>query len=238
MQTLSFIVPAHNEELELPGALSAIRRAADTAGRRFEIIVVNDSSTDRTVSIARQYGARVVSICCRHIAATRNAGARASRGEILFFVDADTRIAPGHVRGAILALEKGYAGGSARLRFDCAVPLWAQLFFQVFSTLYFAANLGAGAFFFTTRQNFFAAGGFDEQFFAGEETFLSMALKKFGRFQILKQPVITSGRKVRTHSPESVLKTWLAIFFAGRRALRSRAKLDLWYDGKREQPST
>lgn len=237
MQTLSFIVPAHNEELELPGSLSAIRSAAENAGRRFEIIVVDDSSLDRTASIAPQYGARVVSARCRHIAASRNLGARASSGEILFFVDADTRIAPSHITAAIATLEKGSAGGSARLQFDRTVPFWAQLFFQTFSAVYFTAKLGAGAFFFTTRQNFFAAGGFDEQFFAGEEIFLSVALKKFGRFQILKQPVITSGRKVRIYRPQYVLKTWFAILFAGPRALRSREKLDLWYDGKREQPA-
>ena len=233
---LSFIVPAHNEELELPGSLTAIRSAAENAGRPFEIIVVDDSSTDRTSLIARQHGAHVISIRKRHIAAARNAGARASRGDILFFIDADTRIAAGHIAAAIAALEKGCAGGSARMQFDRAVPFWAELFFQVFATIYFAANLGAGAFFFTRRENFFAAGGFDEQFFAGEETFLSIALKQFGRFRILKQPVITSGRKVRLHRPQYVMKKWFAILFGGVRALRSREKLDLWYDGKREQP--
>jgi len=235
MQMLSFIVPAHNEELELPGSLGAIRSAAEKAGWPFEIIVVDDSSTDGTISIALQFGARVVSVGCRHIAAARNAGVGASRGEILFFVDADTRITRVHIAAAVAMLEKGCAGGSARLRFDRAVPFWAQLFFQMFSTIYFAAKLGAGAFLFTRRETFFAAGGFDEQFFAGEETFLSIGLKKFGPFRILKEPVITSGRKVRIHRPQYVMKKWLGILFGGLNALRSREKLDLWYDGKREQ---
>jgi glycosyltransferase involved in cell wall biosynthesis len=234
---LSFVVPAHNEELELPKALRSIRSSAVSAGQPFEIIVVDDSSTDETAAVAREYGARVVPMSCRHIAAARNAGAYASSGEILFFVDADTQITAAHVAGAIEALQNGASGGSARLRFDRAVPFWTHICFKIFCVMYFTVNLGAGAFLFTSRRNFFAAGGFDEQFFAAEETYFSMALKKFGRFRILRTPAVTSARKVRMHRPGHVLRQSLAIIFGGPNALRSRKKLDLWYDGKREQAS-
>jgi glycosyltransferase involved in cell wall biosynthesis len=232
---LSFVVPAHNEELELLETLEAIRSAGIATDKPFEIIVVDDLSTDRTPRIAEEFGARVVRVRCRHIAAVRNAGAHASTGDILFFVDADTRIKAAHVEGAIAALADGASGGSAQLRFDRAVPFWAHICFKIFCLIYFAANLGAGAFLFTSRENFFAAGGFDEQFFAAEETYLSIALKKFGRFRILRTPVITSARKVRMHRPGHVLRQSLAVIFGGPNALRSRKKLDLWYDGKREQ---
>jgi glycosyltransferase involved in cell wall biosynthesis len=231
---ISFIVPAHNEELELPGTLRAIQRAAANSGQRFEIIVIDDSSTDRTAAIAVEFGARVISIHRRHIAAARNAGAHVATGDILFFVDADTHIAPDHVVDAITALRSGASGGSARLSFDRAVPFLADVFFKIFSAVYFTANLGAGAFLFTSRENFLTAGGFDEQLFAAEETYLSAALKNFGRFRILPTPAITSARKLRMHRPGYVLRRFLAIIFSGPGALRSRRKLDLWYDGKRE----
>ena len=121
MKNLSF-VPAHNEELELPETLEAIRRAAGTAGQLFEIIVVDDSSSDGTATVAKKYGAHVVPVRCRHIAAARNAGARTATGEVLFFVDADTHIAAPHVIEAIAALRGGASGGSARLQFDRAGP--------------------------------------------------------------------------------------------------------------------
>jgi glycosyltransferase involved in cell wall biosynthesis len=232
---LSFVVPAHNEELELPETLRSIRGSAVSAREPFEIIVVDDSSTDETAAVAEKYGAQVVPIRCRHIAAARNAGAYASSGEILFFVDADTQIAAAHVVDALEALKNGASGGSARLCFDRAVPFWAHVCFKIFCAMYFTANLGAGAFLFTSRENFFAAGGFDEQFFAAEETYLSIALKKFGRFRILQTPAITSARKLRMNSPGHVLRRFLAIIFAGPNVLRSRKKLDLWYDGKREE---
>src|SRR5438128_2098443 len=87
---ISFIIPAYNEEALLGQTLSAVHESARTLGEPYEIITVNDASTDRTGEIALEHGARVVAVKCRQIAATRNAGARAAAGDILFFVDADT----------------------------------------------------------------------------------------------------------------------------------------------------
>ncbi len=235
---LSFVVPAHNEELELPGSLSALRVAADASGESYELIVVDDASSDATAEIARGFGARVVAIERRQIAAARNAGARVAQGEVLFFVDADTRIAPGHVTGALAALAKGAVGGSAYVAMDSELALWARIFLRCFSAIYFRMRLAVGAFVFTRREFFEQAGGFDEQYFAGEEVFLTLALKKIGRFEILREPIVTSARKVRMHSARFVLGQTFFIFFGGQRALRKREKLDLWYDGKRERPAT
>ena len=229
---ISFIVPAYNEELELPGTLEAITRAA--AGTDHEILVVNDASTDATPAIAAAAGAHVVNIDRRQIAAARNAGARQSRGDILFFVDADTRIAPVHVRKGVEALAAGYAGGSARMILDRDVPPFTKLVVQVFATLYYANNLGAGAFLFTTRHNFEAVNGFDEQYFAGEEVFLSLALKKLGRFKVLSEPMVTSGRKLRMHSGRHLWREFAWMMLGGMKSYRSRDRLAIWYDGKRE----
>ena len=95
-----------------------------------------------------------------------------------------------------------------------------------------------GAFIFTRRTSFAAAGGFDEQYFAGEEVYLTLALKRLGRFKILPEPIVTSARKVRMHPAHFVLTQSFFILFGGRRALRSRKRLDLWYDGKRERRAT
>ena len=232
---LSFIVPAHNEEHELPETLHSIRLAAETAGAAYEIVVADDASTDATAEIAQALGARVLPVDLRQIAAVRNAGARAAQGETLFFVDADTRIVAAHITGALEALESGCSGGSARVALDGEVPLWARIFLRAFSTVYFAANLGVGAFMFARRETFEAVGGFDEQYFAGEEAYLSMALRKMGPFKILRTPIVTSARKIRMHPPRFVLAQSFFIFFGGKRALRRRHKLDLWYDGKRER---
>ena len=232
---ISFIVPAYNEELEISSTIAAIRAAASDVTQPYEIIVVDDASADATAEIAAMAGARVISINRRQIAASRNAGARAARGDYLFFVDADTRISRTHVAEPIAALEAGYSGGSARVVTDGFIPLWGRIFVRVFCTVYFGLNLGAGAFLFTTRRNFDAIGGFDEQYFIGEEVYFSLALRKLGRFKVLREPILTSGRKLRMYSARHVLVRSFWIVIGGPTAARSRDKLDVWYDGKREK---
>jgi glycosyltransferase involved in cell wall biosynthesis len=234
---ISFIVPAHNEEFELSSTLAAIHAAASVAGQPYEIAVVDDASTDATPDIAAEAGAKVIRVDRRQIAAARNAGARASQGNYLFFVDADTRINVSHVTEAIAALEAGYAGGSARVNMDGLIPIWGRMLLLGFSSVYFGLNLGAGAFLFTTRRNFDVVGGFDEQYFAGEEVYFSLELKKLGRFKVLREPVVTSGRKLRMYSAKHFLRKFFGVIVRGPRGVRSRAKLSLWYDGKREERS-
>ena len=220
----------------MPSTLSAIRAAAAANREPYEIIVV-ERWLDRCDSDGGGDGRRSSSsqIHRRQIAAARNAGAREARGDILFFVDADTRISSAHVTGARAALAAGCAGGSARGTLDGVVPLWGRVFVHVFSAFYFTvANLGAGAFLFTTRENFEAVGGFDKELFAGEEIYFSQALKKLGRFRVLAEPVVTSGRKLRMYSARQILGLSVGIVLRGKQGVRSRDKLDLWYDGKRE----
>ena len=232
---ISFIVPAYNEEHELSDTLAAIRDAASGAARPYEIVVVDDASTDATAKIASDAGAKVIPINRRQIAAARNAGARAAQGEYLFFIDADTRINRSHVSGGIAALEAGYVGGSARVAMDGFIPIWGRMLLRGFSSVYFGLNLGAGAFLFTTRRNFDVVGGFDEQYFAGEEVYFSLELKKLGRFKVLREPVVTSGRKLRMYPAKDFLRKFFGVIVRGSRGVRSRAKLSLWYDGKRER---
>jgi glycosyltransferase involved in cell wall biosynthesis len=196
--------------------------------------VVDDASTDATARVARDAGAQVVSINRRQIAAARNAGARLARGDVLFFVDADTRIRHEHVAGALDSLRDRYAGGSARVIVDGTIPLWGRVFLKTFCAVYFTVNLGAGAFLFTTRENFERIGGFNEELFVGEEVYFSLAVRKLGRFKILRQPIVTSGRKLRMYSAGKILGNMLSVICGGVRVARCRDKLDLWYEGKRE----
>src|SRR6476659_5557724 len=71
---LSFIIPAHNEEQHVGAAVAAVIAAGRDSGQPYEVIVVDDASTDQMATIATQHGARVIHVHHRHIAATRNAG--------------------------------------------------------------------------------------------------------------------------------------------------------------------
>jgi len=123
---VSIVVPAHNEAQVLTGTLDALRRAAASLDRPWEIVVVDDASTDATALIARDAGARVVPVNLRHIAAVRNAGAREARGDVLVFVDADTVVPPETLAAAVGALDGGAAGGGAHVTFDGPLPWYAR----------------------------------------------------------------------------------------------------------------
>ncbi len=112
---ISFIIPAHNEQRLLGSTLDALLASAKAVGRAFEVIVVNDASTDHTGQIAQEHGARVVPVELRHIAAVRNAGAQQAVGETLIFVDADTLVPQATLRAALQAIDEGAAAGVLRL---------------------------------------------------------------------------------------------------------------------------
>ncbi|GMU65801.1 MAG: glycosyl transferase [Acidobacteriota bacterium] len=231
---ISFVVPAWNEEVRLPATLASLRLAGECSGRRFEIVVGDDGSTDRTAEIARSAGARVVPVAHRQIAATRNSGARAAAGELLFFVDADTLVPAEVVRAALAALDGGAVGGGAAVAFDTAAPLWGRVSLALVVRSFRLARLAAGCFVFCRRTDFEAVGGFDEALYASEEIALSRALGRRGRFVVLRQAVVTSGRKFRSHPGLFHLRTFVGLMLAPRRGVRSRRRLGLWYDGARE----
>jgi len=104
---MSFIIPAYNEQLLIGRTLRTVHEAAQTLGEAYEIIVVDDASSDRTAAIAAAQGVRVVQVNHRQIAATHNAGARVATGAMLVFVDADTEVNEAAVRAAVKAMQKG-----------------------------------------------------------------------------------------------------------------------------------
>ncbi len=233
---ISFIVPAYNEESLIGPTLAAIHAAARDSGEPYEVIVVDDGSTDRTAEVARECGARVVRVECRQIAGTRNAGAREAAGEILIFVDADTVIAPPTLRATLAALAAGAVAGGASLRLDGQIPWHGRLLLSLVRAGMRIGRLAAGCYVFCTRAAFDAAGGFDERLYASEEIALSRALARHGRVVILRETVVSSGRKLRTHSGWEILQMMSAVARQGPRALQSRDKLGLWYGRRRTDP--
>jgi glycosyltransferase involved in cell wall biosynthesis len=226
---ISFIIPAHNEEACLPATLDALIAAAEQVGQPYEVIVVNDASTDGTGEVARRRGARVIDVEHRHIAATRNAGARAAHGDTLFFVDADTRTTPGAIAAGVTALAQGAVGGGCHFRYDGPIPWWARLLHPVGNAAGRLLSVAGGAFLFCRRSEFEAVGGFCERYFAAEDVAFVKALKRRGRFVIPRPTVLTSNRKLRTMSLWRAVALLFRFVVRGPESYRSRDGLGLWY---------
>lgn len=88
--TFSIIIPVYNGESTIPDTLNSIRNLASD---QYELIVVDDGSTDQSAAIARNAGARVVSMAQNSgPAAARNAGANEAKHDIIVFTDSDVLV--------------------------------------------------------------------------------------------------------------------------------------------------
>jgi glycosyltransferase involved in cell wall biosynthesis len=231
---ISFIVPAYNEQQCLAETLDAVHAAGLALGEAYEVVVADDGSTDQTAAIAVEKGVLLVSVAHRQIAATRNSGARAATGDLLIFVDADTVVNVDVVRAAVQAIRKGAVGGGAGLRFDEPVPWFARFLLAVIVRIFRATGIATGCYLFCTRAAFTAVGGFDERYYGAEEIVMSRALKRQGKFVILKQTVTTSARKLRTYSTGETIKMMVGMALRGTKALKQRQGMEFWYAERRE----
>jgi glycosyltransferase involved in cell wall biosynthesis len=226
---ISFIIPAHNEEELLGRTLTSLGEAAASLGQPFEIIVVNDASTDATNEVATAHGATVINVTLRQIGMVRNAGAKSASGDVFVFVDADTIVLPQTLRAALAALDEGAIGGGAVVVFDGLKGLWERALVGLWNRISRWMRWAAGCFVFVRRDAFETVGGFDRDYFIGEEIILSAALKRRGRFVVLPQSVVTSARKARLYGKFETLWVALRLMVLGKRAWRRREGLDMWY---------
>ena len=179
----SVIIPAYNEERYLPRLLDSIevaRRNYSGGPGEVEVIVADNDSTDATARVAAASGAQVVHVVKRRIGAARNGGVRASRGEILCFIDADSAV-HSQTFDAIDKVMKTnrYVWGvtGARLeRKSVALIITHYMFMPMVWTT--GLDIGLS---FCRREDFDAVGGYDEERFYGEDVLLPLALRRLGR---------------------------------------------------------
>jgi GT2 family glycosyltransferase len=98
---VSFIIPVRNDAVRLERCLQSIRSNHYPCS---EIVVADNGSTDRSVSVARAAGANVVSLPGVRLGELRNRGVASSRGDVLAFIDADHEIAPDWTASVVAAL--------------------------------------------------------------------------------------------------------------------------------------
>jgi len=91
MELVSIVIPVYNEEEAIEGDLELIKRTMDASGLAYEVIVVNDGSTDRTVDIvsSRPWVKLLHHQRNRGNGAARTTGMKAARGDIVIMTDGD-----------------------------------------------------------------------------------------------------------------------------------------------------
>jgi GT2 family glycosyltransferase len=105
---VSVVVCAFNAEATLDQCLATIR---ELRYRDYEVIVIDDGSTDSTAAIARRHGVRLLTTENQGLASARNAGLALARGEIVAYLDSDARPDPEWLAHIVATFEQGdYAG--------------------------------------------------------------------------------------------------------------------------------
>jgi hypothetical protein len=131
-------------------------------------------------------------------------------------------------------MDSGAAGGAARVKFDEPVPFPSLAASAFFFRMIYLTGMATGAFAFSTRSAFAAVGGFDERFYTAEDCQFAKALRKQGKFVLLRHPVLTSGRKLRKYSPVQLAGIFGRIVMKGEAAMTSREGFEYWYSEDRE----
>ena len=199
---LSIIIPALNEARAIGATLDAAARVKGDV----EVIVVDGGSADETVAVARARGARVVT-SARGRGAQMHAGALAARGEVFWFLHADT-LAPADAAGCIArALEDPRAvGGNFRIRFDGSGPA-ARFLTWLYPRLRLLGLAYGDSGLFVRRAAYERAGGF-KPFPVFEDLDLLRALWRQGRFVQAEACVVTSSRRFEGRSFGLTFARW------------------------------
>ncbi len=199
--SVSVIVPMLDEEKYLKRCMHSITRQQTSMD--FDVIAaVAQKSTDMTEKIARRYADRVVMTERLGIGPARNSGARAARGDLFVFVDADTEI-PANYLDAVHAVmkERGISGLSCAFHFDKGGRMLNAV--QELSNKYLLlkGSYGRGeilGFNNAVRSDvFFKVGGFPDA--PLEDGMLARKLHRVGRVVYLPEPVVvTSARRLES----------------------------------------
>jgi glycosyltransferase involved in cell wall biosynthesis len=179
----SVVIPAYNEEQYLPRLLDSIEVARSNYSggpEAIEVIVADNDSTDRTAEVAAAHGARVVTVKKRRIAAARNGGGRAARGEIVCFIDGDSALHPQTFNAIDRVMSTGrFVGGATGIRLE-RKSLGLVAAYCMVMPLVALVRIDTGVV-FCRREDFEAVGGYDEDRLYAEDVLFPLALRRLGR---------------------------------------------------------
>lgn len=200
---ISIVIPAYNEEKFLPRTLTSLQK--QTFKLPYEIIVVDNGSTDNTAKIAKKYGAQVIFEPRRGTSYACNTGFLHAKGKIIARTDADTLIPSDWLQkmwNAFAKDKKCIAVGGPT--YPVETHWWENVFYfpTTFLGMYIFKLFRKGFLYFNVavrREAFAKVNGFDTRLRFGEDTDFCLRLKKVGKVKLLPNLyVFTSARRIRS----------------------------------------
>lgn len=191
---LSIVIPTYNEEKFLPNLLRCLK-ASDF--QRFEVIVADNKSKDKTIAIAKKFGAR---ICSGGLPGTgRNKGIRFAKAERVLFLDADATFPPDFISKCLAEIQRReldaagvYLNPVSKNPFDRFSFLCYNFYMWVTERIYPRA---VGCCIFTTKTLHAKLHGFDERIRLNEDADYARRAAKKGTYGLLHRKVNYSLRR-------------------------------------------
>lgn len=202
---ISVVIIAFNEEKSIATCLEAFLKPQ--TDEPFEVILVDNASTDRTFAIAGTYLTRIPLRIIRENrkgrGAARASGFREARGDIILSTDGDSIVPPDWIGALASKLRKNPnivavtgpcrindAGALTNALFNVIQPLSMHLY-RLFVGHYWLTGSNFGV----KCEAYEKAGGFDPAAPSSEDTELAFRVKKIGKILYINVPVISSGRR-------------------------------------------
>ncbi|GGI23824.1 TIGR04283 family arsenosugar biosynthesis glycosyltransferase [Pedobacter mendelii] len=199
---VSIIIPVFNEAEHIGKLTKYLIRFG--SNNLQEIIVVDGGSTDDTPLCAKQAGAISVVSPQKGRAAQMNFGASIAKGDLLYFVHADTLPPETYITDIIDAIEAGFDMGRYLSTYNS--KSWLLKLNAFLSRLDTFGGMGGDQTLFITTKLFQQTGGFDGTMKIMEEFEFCARARKLGKYKIIKKPVLISARKYDTNGWFNVQK--------------------------------
>ena len=208
---ISIIIPAFKEEAYLPRLLESIKKQAY---KNYEIIVADANSKDKTRQIAKKYGCRIVKGGMP--AAGRNNGAKAAKGSILLFLDADSIIQEDFIKDALNDINERKLDVAGSYLHPLSGKFIDKIFLGIFNlwifiTQFFYPN-ACGSGIFCKKLLHEKVKGFDETIKLSEDMDYVKRCGKYGKFRIIKNSKVLYS--MRRYKKEGRFKVGLKLFLS------------------------
>jgi dolichol-phosphate mannosyltransferase len=237
MLRLSLVIPAFNEEPNVEACYREVVQALEPLGEPFEVIVVDDGSTDRTPEILRALAARDPRL--RLVRFRRNAGQtaalaagfRAARGPVVVTMDADLQNDPRDIPALLAALES--ADAACGWRVDRRDP-WTKRIASRIANRVRSRMTGDGVHDTGCTLKAFRRSALDRlKLYRGMHRFLPALLLLEG-FRVVEVPVRHRPRRAGTSKYGNWSRLWGGL--ADLWAVRWMARRRLGYEVEEESP--
>ena len=204
---VTVVIPAHNEEKLIASSLEGLVR--QKTDQPFEVIVVDNNSTDKTKEIALLYAQklnlRVVQQRIKGRGAARFRGFEAAKGDIIMSTDADTVVPPNWIETLTKSLTNSNAvavSGTSKIQ-DCDLLTnfsfnLSQPFFNKAYRILIGHYWISGFNFAVYKDAYQKSGGFNPSLNALEDTDLAFKVSRIGKIKYINNlPVLMSGRRFK-----------------------------------------